>query len=376
MPPKHMAATYTTESRHRQRDFAICVLPHLGQQSAVKKPNINSFSFRAITPRLARKHKCLAQGTQFAVQGKAAFQFVIWCRMWRLLRETFEEFSRDECPRLAAALAYYAVFSLPALLLVVVSIAGLFFEREEVVSRLNDFLGEVMGPRAAQAIGGMVGQANQSGQGKWNSLLGLAMLLFGATGVLSELQTALNRAWQVTPDPQQGGVRAFLLKRVVSLGMVLAIALLLLISMVVSWLLAEFSSLAEAQAPGWVPSQLTRLFDQIVSLAIITLLFAALFKYLPDVRLSWTDVWAGAVITALLFIAGKAGVSMYLAWSDPTTAFGAAGSLALVLVWIYYSGMIFFLGAEFTHVYARSRGRRIEPEEGAVEDHQRPNKSP
>lgn len=288
--------------------------------------------------------------------------------MWRMLRDTFSEFSQDECPRLAAALAYYAVFSLPALLVVVVSVAGQFFERDEVVARLNHFLNQFMGERSAEAIAAMLEPASKPTQGFFGPWIGFVMLLVGATGVLSELQTALNRAWEVKPDPKQGGIKAFILKRVASLGMILAIAFLLLVSLVVSWVLAEFSALAQSQAPGWISPTALRIVDQIVSLGIVTLLFAAMFKFLPDVRLDWTDVWAGAVITALLFVVGKVAVSMYLAWADPTTAFGAAGSLALVLVWIYYSGIIFFLGAQFTHVYARSRGRRIKPEEGAVPD--------
>jgi len=296
--------------------------------------------------------------------------------VWRLVRETFTEFSEDECPRLAASLAYYAIFSLPALLVVVVSVAGLFFKQEDVAERVTFFFREIMGERGANQIGAMLQHASLPQRSWWGSLVGFGMLLVGATGVLAELQTALNRAWRVKPDPRRGGVQAFLMKRVLSLGMVLGIAFLLLVSLIISWLLTEFSALAQSQAPGWISPGVLHAIDQVGSLAIITLLFAAMLKFLPDVRLDWTDVWAGAVLTALLFVAGKVGLGFYLAWADPTTAFGAAGSLALVLVWIYYSGMIFFLGAEFTHVYARHRGRRAAPEEGAVKDEDASRRKP
>lgn len=287
--------------------------------------------------------------------------------MLRLLQETFSEFSQDECPRLAASLAYYALFSLPALLVIVVSAAGMFADRQEVVERMQYYMQEIMGDRGAEQIRVMLEQANKPGQGLWGSLFSIGLLLVSATGVLAELQTGLDRAWGVKPDPN-AGLRALFLKRLVSVGLVLGIAALLLLSLVVSWVLSEFSAVAQQRAPGWVSPNLLRVVDQLTSLAIITLLFAATFKFLPDVKLDWTDVWVGAFITALLFVLGKLAMGVYLAWSDPTTAYGAAGSLALVLVWIYYSGMAFFLGAEFTHVYARVRGRRVQPEAGATID--------
>ena len=287
--------------------------------------------------------------------------------LWRIIRQTFLEFNHDECPRLAASLAYYAVFSLPGLLVVVVSLTGLIAGREEATQRATWFFREFMGERAAEQVGAMVAQTGQQGHGLGTSLIGFALLLVGATGVLAELQTALNRAWDVKPDPNES-IRSFLLKRVLSLGLVIGMSLLLLASLVVSWFLAQLTAFAQTQAVEISPT-LLRWIDQLASLAILTVLFAATYRFLPDVRLDWADVWFGAMLTALLFVIGKVLLWMYLAWADPSTAFGAAGSLALVLVWIYYSAMIYYLGAEFTHVLAKSRGKRVVPEQGAIKNH-------
>lgn len=286
--------------------------------------------------------------------------------MFRVLRQTASEFVQDECPRLAAALAYYAIFSLPALLALVVAVASFFAEGEQVSGRLMTFFEDSLGPAGTKQIETILKHAQQPGQGWWGWLVGLAVLVFGATGVLLELQTALNRVWGVKPDEEQGGVRALVLKRVLSLTMVLGIAFLLLVSLVVSWLLSEFGDLLHRYSPDWLSAGAIRTIDVIASLSIIAALFAALLKYLPDARLAWRDVLPGAILTALLFGMGKYALSLYLAYSNVTSAYGAAGSLALVLLWIYYSAMIFFFGAEFTQVLSTRRGRPIEPEPGAT----------
>jgi membrane protein len=285
--------------------------------------------------------------------------------MLRTIRQTLTEFSQDECPRLAAAMAYYAIFSLPALLVLVVAVAGIVADGEQVGRRLTTFFQESLGQAGAKQIETMLSQASQSGRGWWGSLVGLAMLVVGATGVLVELQTALNRVWGVQPADERGGVRAFLMKRVLSLGMVLGIAFLLLISLVLSWLLGEFGGWMRGWLPTWLSGGVLQGLDVVGSLLVIALLFAAMLKFLPDVRLSWRDVGPGALLSAVLFTVGKYGLSVYLTWSDVTSAYGAAGSLALVMLWIYYSAMIFFLGAEFTQVLATASGRRLAPEPGA-----------
>jgi membrane protein len=285
-------------------------------------------------------------------------------QIWQVVKKTATEFQQDECPRLAAALAFYTLFSLPALVLSVVSLAGLVVQQQAAEERLTAQIAETMGPTVAEQISSVIHQAKSPGQG-WKWITGMVLLLVGATGALVEVQTALNRAWNVESDPEQGGWRGLLMKRVLSLAMLLSIAFLLLVSLVVSWLLTEFGHWIEAHAPGWLSSPVAQTANALFSLAIITLLFAAIFKFVPDVRLGWSDVWSGAIAAALLFVLGKSGMGIYLAWSNPATAFGAAGSLALVLIWIYYSAMVLFLGAELAQVLSQRRGKTAEARAGA-----------
>jgi membrane protein len=196
-------------------------------------------------------------------------------------------------------------------------------------------------------------------------LSGLALIL-GASGAFGQLQAALNRAWEVAPDPQQGGLKAFLLKRVFSFGMILSVAFLLLVSLVVSASLSAFGDALGGMLPDGVSATLLQVLNQVVSVAAVTVLFAAIFKVLPDARVALRDIWVGAAVTAVLFVVGKFLIGFYLGRSNPGEAFGAAGSLALMLVWIYYSSMILLFGAEFTQAWAEARGGGIAPERGAV----------
>jgi membrane protein len=188
------------------------------------------------------------------------------------------------------------------------------------------------------------------------------VLLFGATGAIAELQDALNTAWGVQPDPNKGGVKSFFLKRLLSLALVAGIAFLLLVSL----LLTTAITISEKWLPGQISAPLLYGVNVAADLIVITLLFAAIFKFLPDAQVAWRDVWIGAAVTAGLFILGKFGLGVYLGNSNVASAYGAAGSLVLVLVWIYYSALILLLGAEFTQVWARERGKRVRAEEGAV----------
>jgi membrane protein len=286
--------------------------------------------------------------------------------MWSVLKKTVDEFQKDECPRLAAALAFYTVFSLPALVIATVTIAGLVLDDRELAGkRLLAHIEESTSPAVAEQIGAFLNEPEKQGSGlSW--LGGMAVLLFGASGALLEVQTALNRAWGVKPDPKESIWRSFVLKRLLSLGMLLIIAFLLLVSLMASYILSEFRHWIDQSAPQWLSTQVMSGLNVVVSLGIITLLFAAILRIVPDVQLKWSDVWAGAIVTALLFVVGKTGMSIYLAWSNPASAYGAAGSVALLLLWIYYSANILFLGAEFTQVLASRRGRVIQPEAGAV----------
>ncbi len=284
-----------------------------------------------------------------------------------MLKRTGKDFVDDECPRMAAALSYYTVFSLPPLLLILLMVVGIFVDPSGVREGLSSEVAATLGPDAAEQIGAIVENASRPDTGGplvW--ILGVAGILFGATGALGQLQGALNRAWEVEPDPERGGWKVMLRKRVLSLGMILTLAFLMLVSLLLS---AILGAVGDAVA-GWLPGGLSGAFLQALntglSLVAATLLFAATFRILPDARVAWRDVWVGAGGTALLFVAGKFLLGFWFARSNPGEAFGAAGALALILVWIYYSAMIFFLGAEFTQVWASERGRGIEPEEGAV----------
>jgi membrane protein len=209
----------------------------------------------------------------------------------------------------------------------------------------------------------MVQSARRPDQGRLAAIIGLGALLFGATGALSQLQASLNRVWGVKPDPQAGGLKQFVLKRILSLAMVLVIGFLLLVALVVT---TAVSAVSERWLPGSWSRPLLLVANQGADFAVVTLLFAALFKVLPDAKISWRDVWVGAGATALLFVLGKFALGFYLGRSDIGSAFGVAGSLALILVWIYYSGLILLLGAEFTQVWARRYGTEIQPAAGAV----------
>jgi membrane protein len=262
-------------------------------------------------------------------------------------------------------LAYYTIFSLPALLTFTVLVAAMFVDRGAVTARLQGHLEEAMGKTGAEQLQSILAEVRMPGRGQWGWLLGTGILLVGATGAMGELQTALNRAWRVEADPKRGNRWAFLLKRLISLAMLLVVAALLLASLVASWALSEFNLWIEPNLPPWLSTHVVWGANTALSLTIVTLLVAAIFKFMPDARLSWTDVWAGALVTSLLFVAGKIALGQYLAVANPATAYGAAGSLALVLLWIYYSAQVLLLGAEFTRVLARRRGRHVAPEEGA-----------
>ena len=285
----------------------------------------------------------------------------------RLLERSFKEWKADGCPRMAAAMSYYTIFSLPPLLLIVLTITGVFVEPSEVEGRIEREMSSVLGAQGARQVQSMIRSVNRPDSGGPHVVvLGILGLLVGATGAFAQLQEALNRAWEVKPDPDKGGIRNMLMKRVLSLGMVLTIVFLLLVSLLISAVLSAFGDWIAAFLPGVLSRAFLRVADLAVSVGVISLLFALIFKILPDAEVAWSSVWVGGLGTAILFVAGKFLLGVYFARSDPGEAFGAAGSLALIMVWVYYSSMILFFGAEFTQAWATERGDGIQPEEGAV----------
>lgn len=284
-------------------------------------------------------------------------------RLWGLLEETYREWKDDDALQWGAALAYYSIFSIAPLLLITISVASLVFGREAVEGRLIEEIGGLVGPQAAGAIQTMIANASTTGSGAWGTVLGVLLMLLGASGAFAQLQKSLNHLWNVEARPGAGW-KLMVRQRVAALGMVLVVALLLLTALVLSAAISALGSYAEEVLP--MPAWALGLIDLVVSLVVITLLFAAIYKVLPDVEIEWREVWTGAAATALLFVLGKAAIGLYLGRSGVASSYGAAGSLVVLLVWIFYSSQLVFLGAEFTQVWARRRGTRIEPSAWAV----------
>lgn len=282
-----------------------------------------------------------------------------------MLKAAFSDFNQDNCPTQAAALSYYTVFSLPPLLVLIILLASAIFQPADVQHALQGQLQGLVGASAGHGIETILANAQRPGGRGFASILGFGALLIGATGAFSQLQSALNRAWEVRPDPDHGGIKNFIGKRVLSLGMVVGLGFLLMVSLVLSAILAALGGAVQRFLPGMSGAVLL-VINHAVSLAVITGLFAAIFTILPDAKIRLKDVWPGAIATAVLFEAAKFAIGFYLGRSNLGEAFGAAGSLALILVWIYYSSMLVLFGAELTQVWANQRGTGIEPEPGAV----------
>ena len=282
--------------------------------------------------------------------------------IWTLLKESALEWSNDGASTLAAALAYYTIFALAPLLIIVISVAGLVFGQGEARQALIDQITQAVGQDAAGVINTMLTNTSQSGSGILGTIIGFAILIVGATGLFAQLQNALNKIWNVKPKPSAGILHMFMV-RLLSLGMVLVIGFLLLVSLALSAALSVVSNYFNGLLPGG--DTFWQLINFLLSIAVITLLFALIFKYLPDVRVAWRDVWIGAFVTALLFAIGKFLIGFYIGESSTSSTYGAAGSLVVLLLWIYYSAQILLFGAEFTQVYGRHYGSRIQPAEYA-----------
>lgn len=284
-------------------------------------------------------------------------------RLFRLLKASFQEWQKDKASRLAAALAYYTVFSLSPLLILAIAIAGAIFgeqaARGEIVGQIEGLVGQ----QGAQAIQTALENANQPNVGSFASIISIVVLLFGASGVFVQLQDAMNTIWNVEEKPD-GGIQNLIRKRLLSFSMVLVIGFLLLVSLLISAVLSGLSHYLSDLIPGF--DFLWQLLNLVVSFGIITVLFAFIYKYLPDVDIQWRDVWTGAAITALLFTLGKWVLGIYLGQGSFGSTYGAAGSLVVLLAWVYYSAQILFFGAEFTQVYAQRYGSQIVPDRHAV----------
>lgn len=282
------------------------------------------------------------------------------------LKQLVNNVVEDNCLRSAAAVAFYAALSLPALLVLVIWIGSVVVDPEMVRERLQTEVADLIGSDGARQVMDLLAGATQGEDGTLGKIIGIAALVIGATGIVGQLQMALNETWHVQPDPSRNVVFAFLLRRLVSLAMVAAFAFLLLVSLVLSTLITAASEQAARWLPGAVTANAVTLLNGIASLAVFTLLFAAMFKVLPDAKIRMRDMWVGAAVTTLLMLLGKYVLGAYLGSKNMESAYGAAGSLVLVMAWIYYSAVILLVGAEFTQLWAERRGRRIVPANGAV----------
>jgi len=282
---------------------------------------------------------------------------------WRLLKETYTQWSTAKPFQLAAALAYYTLFSLAPLLLIAIAIAGLVFGREATEHQILVTFQGLVGPQGAQAIQGLLHSASTPASGILATVIGIVTLLIGAGGVVGQLQEALNTVWEVEAKPRSG-LWGLLRTRFISFALVLGVGFLLLVSLLISAALAAMLQLIRGVLPGG--EVLWHGLEFLVSLGLIALLFALIYKVLPDVEIAWRNVWIGAGMTALLFTAGKFLLGLYLGQKGITSPYGAAGSLVLVLLWVYYSGLIFLFGAAFTKVYAAQYDPNVRPTEQAV----------
>jgi membrane protein len=282
-----------------------------------------------------------------------------------LFRQTFTEWLEDKAPQLGASLAYYTVFSLAPLVIVLLAVIGFIFRNDpagawqRVTEQMSYFLDE----SAVDMVRNIAAQSSQGDKTIVATIIGIALALFGASGVFGQLQDALNTIWEVKPKPG-AGIWGFLRTRFLSFAMVGGICFLLLVSLTIESLLKGFSHYIQAWLPGGIVLAMIVYFA--FDLAVVTLLFALIFKYLPDAKVRWRDVWFGGFITALLFALGKWALGLYLGSGSAASAYGAAGSLITLLLWVYYSSQILLFGAEFTQVWANRFGGKVTPDEHAV----------
>lgn len=281
-----------------------------------------------------------------------------------IFRETFNKWLEREPFRNTAVIAFYTIFSLPGLLVIIISLAGYFYGEEAVTRRISSEIEGMIGGNTAKDIEAIIANASVHQDFTLASLIGVGTLIFGATGVFYQLQQTLNLIWEVKPQPDRK-ILKMIMDRLFSFGLILAVGFLLLVSLILSAVLTVLGD--------WVATYFSETFNIVfrfldisLSLAVVTFLFAAIFKFLPDARVPWRDVWVGALVTALLFVLAKFALGLYFGHSTPASAYGAAGTVILIMLWVSYAGLILLFGAEFTRIYADRRGERVAPLEFAV----------
>jgi membrane protein len=287
-------------------------------------------------------------------------------KWWQILKQSVQDFISDKVLRMSAALAYYTIFSLPPLLIIVIAIAEFFYGKQstQVEGSIYSQIKKFVGNDAAIQIQEAIKNASLSGQGGVATVVGIIVLIFGATSIFGEIQDSLNYIWRVKAKPKKGWVK-MLLNRLISFSMIISLSFLLLVSLLANALLDLLMDRIVMLFPD-IEIYLAYAVNSLLTFVITAILFGGIFKVLPDARIRWRDVRAGAMVTALLFMLGRFLIGYYLGHNKTTSAYGAAGSVLIILLWVYYSAMILYFGAEFTRVYAQVNGRRIYPNEYAV----------
>jgi membrane protein len=284
-------------------------------------------------------------------------------RIWRLFKAALAGWWNDNVPRLGASLAYYTLFAIAPILVVAIAIAGLVFGGDAVRAEVVGQVDELVGPVGAQGVNVLLEGADREEAGILATVLGSITFVLTSTGAFLELQAALNNIWRVKPNPAVS-VKSFLFDRLISFGLVIAVGFLLLVSLLVSAALAAAGRYVRGSLPDWIG--VANVGSVVLSFVVITLLFALVYKVLPDVKLRWRDVWVGGAVTALLFTVGKFAIGLYLGHSSTSSTYGAAGSIVVLLVWVYYASQVVLLGAEFTRVFTEDTVGRRPLEEHAV----------
>jgi membrane protein len=285
-------------------------------------------------------------------------------RIWQVLKKSFRGFADDRITKMSSSLAYYTIFSMAPLLIIIISLSGLFLGREAAEGKIYAQLSNFIGPNTASQLQTMIHNASLTGKSKFAAIIGAITLIIGATTVFAQIQDTINFIWGIKPKPKKGWLN-LLKNRFLSFSVVIGLAFLLLVSLTISTLIDGFSDSLKAHFPQMTVVVLY-VINTIVTLIITTVIFGAIFKVLPDAKIRWKDVLAGAVTTAVLFMLAKFGISYYISKSNVGSTYGAAGSLVILLLWVYFSAMILYFGAEFTKAFAVKFGTQIYPEPYAV----------
>ncbi len=282
---------------------------------------------------------------------------------WEVLKDTFTEWNNSDATKDAASIAYYAIFSIPGLLIIIIWIAGNFFGQEAIQGQISSQINSMMGTEAAKSVESIIAGALIDKENIFMKTVGVFALIFGGTTVFFQLQKSLNNLWNIEAAPKKAIIK-FLLDRANSLGMILVIGFLLMITMVLSSVISLLNNYITYRL-GLETYILMELVNYVIGFILVVLVFAFMFKVLPDVEISWRSVWLGAILTAVLFTIGKFLLSLYFSELKPTSAFGTAGTIVLIMMWINYSCMLVFFGAEFTKIYSQKKGYKIIPSKHA-----------